>query len=90
MEKTTHKFIRGVGRRQLTSVHAAKSLETCFPSAGSEGTLNCWKAMSFPNSCELSCVGDGAGVLYGTEMQTECPGAQRGHSLLGTTPGHEQ
>lgn len=76
------------GREELTSVHAAKPLETCFPSAGSEGILNCLIATSFPNFCELSCVGHGAGVPCG--MGTECPGDQRQHSLLGITPGHEQ
>lgn len=88
MEKTTHKFLGAVGGRQLTSVHAAKPLEICFPSAGSEGVLNCLKATSFLNFCQLSC--DGAGVLCGREMEIEFPSAQRQHSLLGITPGHEQ
>lgn len=71
--KTTHKFLRGAGRKQITSEHAAKPSETFFPSPGSKGGLKCLKIISFPNVCELSWVGDGAGEVHGSEMTTGCP-----------------
>lgn len=57
VEKTTHKFLRGAGVKQLTFEHAAKPAGTFFPAPGSEGGLNSSKPISFPNFCELTFLG---------------------------------